>query len=45
MLAWLNGWLQIALFLLAFAGYFLVLLPRSPKLLAERSRIQAGSKG
>lgn len=41
---WLSGWVYVAIFLLFDVATALVVLPRSPGLLLERSRAQKGVK-
>jgi protein-S-isoprenylcysteine O-methyltransferase Ste14 len=42
---WIGGWLMFGLFLVQFLGTLVFLIPRSPGLYAERSRLQKGTKG
>ncbi len=43
-LEWLGGWLQIIAYVLVVIANLIILVPRSPELIAERSRLQAGTK-
>lgn len=43
-LNWPQGWLYLGLHALTIAAQMALVLPRSPALLAERSRLQAGTK-
>jgi protein-S-isoprenylcysteine O-methyltransferase Ste14 len=44
-LDWVMGWVYLGVFLAFDVATALVLLPKSPELLAERARIQEGTKG
>jgi len=44
-LDWGLGWLQVGLYAVTVLGQALILIPRNPALIAERSRLQPGSKG
>lgn len=43
-LDWLGGWLQIIAYVIVVAANILILVPRAPELIAERARLQAGTK-
>lgn len=43
-LEWAQGWLYVAIFALTVLAQVVVVLPRSPALLAERSKLQEGTK-
>ena len=43
-LSWPQGWLYVAIYALSIIAQVVVVLPRSPGLLAERSKFQAGTK-
>jgi len=43
-LNWPQGWLYVALYALSIIAQAVILIPRSPGLLAERSKLQAGTK-
>lgn len=43
-LNWANGWLYVALYALTIIAQVVIILPRSPGLLAERAKLQRGTK-
>lgn len=43
-LEWVGGWLQIIAYVLVVVLNLLILVPRAPELIAERSRMQPGTK-
>lgn len=43
-LRWTWGWVQLGLYVIAVAAQALILIPRSPGLIAERAELQKGTK-